>query len=528
MDSYTDRLRELLGEVDGGVCPPANGSRRLVEQLTRDGYRALSRCGLLDETPEQRRRSSARTAGYGFSVGAELVYQLTIDDTHGQEAADLCALWAVRATQPDDERISGTGLFPFPFQMNLREGVSPESVVRLATDIVELFGIADDLVVRDGDGPPAPDVALTVKRLASKFEMTVRSHAAMLRSPRRFRRCLREWLGARLTPSVERAPAAPTGTSIDDGISRGLRFIGGRQATDGHFPSDVSLTPSMCDSHEERSVYVHAYILQALTSVYGQMPLIEDLVGRAAEYLRSAQEKSGWWKFYGPDRVDPPDDADDTSVAFAALLSATRPFNRRLTEEANEWLETLTRVRSESGLYKTWADASWNEESFDLPDVVVNANILFLQSMVGRPDSRVMEYLARAIQTETYHVLNLFAVSTILVPYLISRCNQYGVAPAFHAPMDGLGRYMAGRQQSDGGWGDDLDSALALLTLLNAGDPGAAADRAAEYLLRRQQPDGGWESRPLFRDMHPRYYGSRSLTTALCVEALSRLNVLGS
>jgi hypothetical protein len=284
----------------------------------------------------------------------------------------------------------------------------------------------------------------------------------------------------------------------------------------------------MRDSQAERSVYIHSYILQALTNVYGQTPLVEDLVGRGAEYLRSAQEKSGWWRFYGPDRVDPPADADDTSVAFAALLSAARPFNRRLTEEASEWLEQLARVRSESGLYKTWADASWNEESFDLPDVVVNANILFLQSMVGRPDLRVMEYLARAIQTESYHLLNLFAVSTILAPYLISRCNQHGIVPVFQAPMERLARYIARRQEPDGGWGDDLDSALALLTLLNAGDAGAAVGRAAECLLRRQQPDGGWESGPLFRDMHPRYYGSRSLTTALCVEALSRLNVLGS
>jgi len=155
----------------------------------------------------------------------------------------------------------------------------------------------------------------------------------------------------------------------------------------------------------------------------------------------------------------------------------------------------------------------------------VNANVLFLQSIVGRPDPRVAEYLARVVQTETYQLLNLYAVSIYAVPFLISRCNYYGNVLVLQASMKRIRDYILCRQEPDGGWGGELDSVLALLTLLNSGHIGAEVGRAVEFLWERQQSDGGWGSGPLFRDLFPRYYGSRSLTTALCIEALSRLSV---
>jgi A-macroglobulin complement component/prenyltransferase/squalene oxidase-like repeat protein len=309
-------------------------------------------------------------------------------------------------------------------------------------------------------------------------------------------------------------------------ILRGVKFVVSRQAKDGHFASEVSLMPNMSDSHEEKSVYIHSYVVQALSSTRGPVSILKAAVPRAASYLRSAQEKSGWWKFYGPAQAEPPDDADDTAMAFSALLSSARPVNRQLAKNAISWLKSLERIRSESGLYKTWSDAEWNEEGFHLPDIVVNSNILFLQTMVGCPDPRVTDYLVRAIKTEAYQVLNLFAVSTYAVPFLISRCNQSAAIPEFQAQMEKLGYYVLCRQEPGGGWGGDLDTMLAILTLMNTRClPRATARSAVRCLLERQQGDGGWNSGPLFRDLRPRYYGSRILTTALCVEALTRLSV---
>jgi hypothetical protein len=144
--------------------------------------------------------------------------------------------------------------------------------------------------------------------------------------------------------------------------------------------------------------------------------------------------------------------------------------------------------------------------------------------MLGTPDGRVAEYLERTVRDATYDLLNLYAVSPYAVPFLISRCNYYGTVSPLRGSMERLARYVLGRREADGGWGCELDSALALLTLLNAGHSGTELGRAVGFLSERQRPDGGWASGPFFRDLFPRYYGARSLTTALCIEAFSRFD----
>ncbi len=66
------------------------------------------------------------------------------------------------------------------------------------------------------------------------------------------------------------------------------------------------------------------------------------------------------------------------------------------------------------------------------------------------------------------------------------------------------------RQNTDGGWGEDLRSyddpvwrgrgestasqtAWGLLALLAAGEDGAAVDNGVEWLVRQQRPEGGWD-----------------------------------
>jgi hypothetical protein len=88
--------------------------------------------------------------------------------------------------------------------------------------------------------------------------------------------------------------------------------------------------------------------------------------------------------------------------------------------------------------------------------------------------------------------------------------------------MSKLQRYILHRQDRFGGWGTDLDSVLSLLILMNTGYAGPAIARGLRLLLTRQDADGSWMRAPLFRDLRPHYYGSSSLTTALCAEALFR------
>lgn len=319
------------------------------------------------------------------------------------------------------------------------------------------------------------------------------------------------------------SPDAGMNTDWKNRRSRALSFLAGQQTEDGHFASEVSRSAQMSDPSVERSVYLHAYVLQALSDGCSADARAAGMLERARLNLTVARQGSGWWRFYGPDSPEPPDDADDTAVALSALLSAERPPASRWVQEANRWLESLEGLRSESGLYKTWSDATWNAECFELPDVVVNANILFLQCILGRPDFQVAAYLDHVSHKETYHLLDLYSASRCMVPFLISRCHRQGNILRREASRRRICEFLLRLRKRDGAWDSDLDTVLALLALLNLGHIGPEVTAAADGLRERQQGDGGWECGAFFRDLAPRYYGSRCLTTALCLEAFCTL-----
>ncbi len=78
-------------------------------------------------------------------------------------------------------------------------------------------------------------------------------------------------------------------------------------------------------------------------------------------------------------------------------------------------------------------------------------------------------------------------------------------------------------QNKDGSWGNDLETSFGALTLLNLGYRGEALERAIKVILARQSSDGGWALAPAYRGaVAPLNYGSRAVTTAVCIEALAK------
>jgi hypothetical protein len=54
-------------------------------------------------------------------------------------------------------------------------------------------------------------------------------------------------------------------------------------------------------------------------------------------------------------------------------------------------------------------------------------------------------------------------------------------------------------QESDGGWGDPLTTAIALRALFTSRGQGLAIQRGLAYLAQMQKPDGIWPAEPLRR-----------------------------
>ena len=82
--------------------------------------------------------------------------------------------------------------------------------------------------------------------------------------------------------------------------------------------------------------------------------------------------------------------------------------------------------------------------------------------------------------------------------------------------------------KDDGSFGDELATACAVCSLANFEYDGVArlAD-AVRYLEEQQRANGSWRRVAMFCQPG-RYYGSEELTTALCLEALTRVAAMSA
>ncbi len=307
-------------------------------------------------------------------------------------------------------------------------------------------------------------------------------------------------------------------------MDRALSFLANAQSTDGGFRTEVSSAPRLVGARRIESPYLHAIVADALAAMEPRAPAATPMLRRADAYLARTQESDGWWRFFGPAFPERLPDLDTTSVSYAARLVAN-PGDERIATQANAWLDSLEPLRAECGLFKTWRDPEINAHDFELPDSMVNANVLLLQGLLKRPDPRLIAFFHHIATRSTYHILNRWGVARFAVPYLIARAFARGAVTELEGTMNPIIAWLRHTQHADGGWGSDLETALAVMTLLSAGAEGPRDEESADWLLARQQPDGGWATGTFFRDMLPEFYGARVFTTVVCAQAIA--TVLG-
>jgi hypothetical protein len=250
-------------------------------------------------------------------------------------------------------------------------------------------------------------------------------------------------------------------------------------------------------------------------------------------------------------------DADDTATIYAALLdhslldegpvidvSIERFFSdwrdlgqvpRRLNPD---WLPHA------SGAFLTWLayrDPPDNSLPNDV-DLVVNASILYTLARYDHLDTPGVQESISLINTATKQ--KLYATRPEEVSdyypynysyhYYISRAYHEGPVPTLKPAVEILADELENTAQHNPNgtvfWdrGDpNLNTALAILTLLNAGRTGPHIDSAVDYLLAEQDPIyGNWKEGIFYVGRVDAGYVvnavSPALTTAIVLEALCR------
>jgi hypothetical protein len=344
------------------------------------------------------------------------------------------------------------------------------------------------------------------------------------------------------------APAASTDAlalrrRAQHALERALAFLSSAQLATGEFPVLASIDPAMVDGcRPDPSVFPTALIAHAL----GFAPAAASLRARALDFLEAQMDSHGLWRHWTRDhphfRQLPPD-LDDTSCASAALSQARRrvPDNRALLLANRNrrglfytWITprlrwtgaahmkaTLSQLRHAPTLYFFFRRTS--AAPYDV-DAVVNANTLFyLKDFAER--QQVVDHLLAILRDGREASSDKWYENPFAIRYFLARALG-AVAPE-------AGNLIAQRAASKRPR-TALEAALAACSLFYCARVPDAASIGA--LLDRQLDTGAWPQAALYhggrarlRDgsfapphRHTPHWGSAAVTTAFCVEALSR------
>jgi len=301
-------------------------------------------------------------------------------------------------------------------------------------------------------------------------------------------------------------------------IQNGLDFVAASQTPSGGFVTDSWHVDNPKEIEPVDATFTASQILFSL-SFCSDSATARGTCNRAVAYLLTQQQSRGLFPYYGkatPKTISP--DVDDTSLAWAALKRGGQSIPR----------ETLSAVRAnmnEAGALNTWIGDPSTLVAVDTGelDAVVNSNALLMFGTVGETIDSVCKFVLSRAQSEQFRNGSPYYESPVAFTHAFSRAYADGGARCLGEAVTKIRAATLSLQKPDGGWGDDLETAEGVITLLNLGYRGDALDRGIRAILARQNSDGGWALTTVYRGIGvPTRYGARSITTAACVEALTK------
>ncbi len=306
-------------------------------------------------------------------------------------------------------------------------------------------------------------------------------------------------------------------------IAKAVNFLDENQLYNGEFRSYLADNEDMqgSDVLNDSCTFVTSCVLYSLSFVND--PQLTVLKRTALEFLVKEMRPPGIWKYFSssyPTPIEP--DVDDTACASFVL----KDIHPDIRQGRN--VDIILGNRNEDGLFFTRLQEKAKPNDIDS---VVNANALLY--LGDREETRaVSDYLNRIIaegrEAETYH----YYLDDLAFYYAVSRAYLNGATSLGPAKEPVISRTLS-RQRSDGSFGNELLTGLAICCLLNysCGNIDAVSG-GVENLMSAQRIDGSWSriayyiGGPLTPEANAAWCGSPELTTGFCLEALSRFQTL--
>lgn len=343
------------------------------------------------------------------------------------------------------------------------------------------------------------------------------------------------WLGQPVFASEFSQPEMRAMTRLDgktmrhvrDAIDRGMHYLALAQHEEGGFFGE-SCERELSECKRQRSPFYGTFVIYALGLI--EHPGVERMKRDALQYITGQMELGGLWRFYDHDDPDAglvSPDLDDTACASVALTMHGQPLPDNLT--------MLFEHRDTRGAFYTWQDPSAiqpvardlidglkraRQIPLDDPNDVdcgVNANVLLYLALRGRQAPEACDYVNERVATGDVPHCSLYYPNPMSILYMVTRA-YLGGATCLLPSMEVIREWVLASQQPDGSWGNDLETACAVASLLHMNYNGIPLDRGIEAILQRQQVDGSWD-RVRFIEY---YHVTEIVPTAISLEALAR------
>lgn len=301
-------------------------------------------------------------------------------------------------------------------------------------------------------------------------------------------------------------------------IKNGINFLLQKQQPDGNYFSLVSQYPNFQKGKLRPTIFFTALILQSLNALPGNDKTLQ-IKEKAANFLLS-QKNENWtfnyWMRQSPEfkKIPYPDDLDDTFCALAAIFQ----YNPKIINGTalGKIVTTLTALeKQEGGPYCTWVVNSDSNKIWKDIDLAVNSNIAYFLSLQDIELPNITNLIEKSIEDKKFQ--SPYYASPYSVIYFISKFYTGGKKQQI---ID----YLFEQRNQQQYWNNPLDTALAILALLNFKVEQKKIKKSIAYLIENQQ-NGSWKPYPFVVDLVKKestyYAGSSALTTVFCIEAIA-------
>jgi len=310
---------------------------------------------------------------------------------------------------------------------------------------------------------------------------------------------------------------------INEAIKSGIDCLTLNQREDGSFPNFVSTSKDLDHARENQSIFPTCLVLASLSGLAHSKDA-EKIKNKAAKFLLSQKSDFWSWNYWKRNSSDSkttpyPDDLDDTCCAMAALIGHDPKLVS--VKAVAKAVNLLAYCESkEGGPYYTWitppdADKGWKDI-----DLAVNSNIAFFLSLQEVTLSSLVALTEKAITSEKY--ASPYYHSPLATIYFISRWYK-------GKKKDKIISYLLNKRLKNHSWGNPLETALAVSALINLGCKTESVEESLASILENRA-NGKWMAYPFvvekIKGKQKYYSGSAELTTAFCLEALSKFSVL--